>query len=100
MSVGIYLTASQCCFPGLLMNQLTTPTACAMSGLVHTIAYIKLPIAEAYGTLLIWSLSSSVFGDCSLLSLKLLSKGVLTGLASFMLNLLRTFFTYSDFNRR
>ncbi|KAL4614491.1 hypothetical protein ACB092_07G057900 [Castanea dentata] len=43
----IALAASQCCFPGLLMNLFTTPTTCAMSGLVHTITYIKLPIAEA-----------------------------------------------------
>ena len=40
---------------------------------------------------------SFVFSDCSLLSLKLLPNGVLTSLASFMLNLLRIFFTYSTY---
>ena len=43
----IHLIAFQCCFPGLLMYLLTTPTACAIYGLIHAIAYIKLPIAEA-----------------------------------------------------
>ena len=41
------------------------------------------------------SISLSVLGDWSLHNLKWLTKGVLTGLALSMLNLLRTFFTYS-----
>jgi hypothetical protein len=41
---------------------LTTPTALAISGLVQTIAYIKLPTVEEYGTLDISSFSFSVDG--------------------------------------
>ena len=37
--------------PGSFMYLLTTPTACAISGLVQTIAHIKLPTTDAYGTL-------------------------------------------------
>jgi len=49
--LNIHFTPSQCSFPGLDRNLLTTPTACAISGLVQIIAYIKLPSADAYGTL-------------------------------------------------
>ena len=42
----IHLTASQCSFLGLARNLLTTPTAWAIFGRVHTIAYIKLPTVE------------------------------------------------------
>ena len=38
----------------MLINRLTTLTAYPISGRVHTIAYIKLPTAEAYGTLIIY----------------------------------------------
>ena len=47
---SIYFTAVQCSLPGLLMYRLTVSTANAMSGLVQTIAYIKLPTTEGYGT--------------------------------------------------
>jgi len=33
----IHFTAFQCSFPGLAKNLLTTPTACVMSGCVHTL---------------------------------------------------------------
>ncbi|KAL2322145.1 hypothetical protein Fmac_026524 [Flemingia macrophylla] len=39
----------KCCLLGLDKNLLTTLTAYAMSGLVHTIAYIKPPTIDAYG---------------------------------------------------
>lgn len=42
----IHFTSSQCCFHKLFIYLLTTPTACAISGLVHTIAYIRQPIVE------------------------------------------------------
>jgi len=44
--IKIHLTASQCCFPELLMYMLTTHTTCAMLDLVHTMAYIRLPVTE------------------------------------------------------
>ena len=47
----IHFTSIQWSLPGLLIYLLTTPTTCAIFGLVHTIAYIKLPTAEEYGTL-------------------------------------------------
>ncbi|RDX72048.1 hypothetical protein CR513_48528, partial [Mucuna pruriens] len=47
---------------GFPMNLLTTPTACAMSGLVQIMAYIRLPTADAYGTRDISILSSSLLG--------------------------------------
>ena len=48
------------------------------------------------GILFMFSISWSDLGDWSLLSLKWLSKGVLTCLALSILNLLKTFFTYFD----
>jgi hypothetical protein len=39
-------------FLGLLMYLLTTLTTCAISSFVQTIAYIRLPIAQVQGTLL------------------------------------------------
>ena len=59
---SIYLTVFQCSLPGLLMNRITTPTAYPISGQVQTIAYIKLPTAEAYGTFIISAFSAFVFG--------------------------------------
>nr|GFB29724.1 retrovirus-related Pol polyprotein from transposon TNT 1-94 [Tanacetum cinerariifolium] len=44
------------------MYRLTTPTACAMSGLVQIIANIKLPTADAYGTRDIFILFFSLLG--------------------------------------
>ena len=58
---SIHLTAFQCSLPGLLMNMLTTPTAYPISSQVHTIAYIKLPTTEAYGTFIISAFSAFVF---------------------------------------
>ena len=42
----IHLTAFQCYLPRLFIYLLTTPTACAIYGLVLTIAYINLSIAD------------------------------------------------------
>ena len=51
--LSIDLTVAQCSHPRLLMYRLTIPTTNAMFGLVQAIAYIKLPIVEAYGIFLI-----------------------------------------------
>jgi hypothetical protein len=40
----IYFSASQCSLPRLFIYLLTTPTTCAISSLVQTITYIKMPI--------------------------------------------------------
>ncbi|WMV10677.1 hypothetical protein MTR67_004062, partial [Solanum verrucosum] len=45
------------------MHLLITPTACEISGLVQTIAYIKLPTTFTYGTLDIYSRVASFFGE-------------------------------------
>ena len=81
------------------MYLLTTPTACAISGLVQTIAYIKLPTAEAYGTSAMWSRSSAILGDCSFYNLKWFVNGVVLGLASLTLNLLGIFSMYNSWDR-
>ena len=42
----ILFTASQCCFLKLLISLLATPTTCAISSLIHIIAYTRLLIAK------------------------------------------------------
>ena len=42
----IHYIAFQCSLPGLFIYLLITPIACAISGLVHTMAYIKLPTVD------------------------------------------------------
>ena len=42
----IHCTAFQCSLPRLIIYPLTTPTACVIFGLVHTMAYIKFPAAD------------------------------------------------------
>ncbi|WP_219823859.1 hypothetical protein, partial [Enterobacter cloacae complex sp. CH23B] len=54
-----------------------THTAKAMSGLVATIAYMRLPTAEEYGTLAISARLASDLGVSSLLSFKNACIGVL-----------------------
>ena len=83
---SIHLTAFQFSLPGLLMNRLTTPTAYPISGRVHTIAYIKLPTAEACGIFIISAFSSFVFGLCLPDSLQFAGSVDPTGFASDMLN--------------
>ena len=74
----IHLTACQCSLPRLERNLVTTPTAWAISGLVHTIVYIKLLTADAYDTFFISCLSFSLVGHCLELNLKCPASGVLT----------------------
>ena len=83
---SIHLTMFQCSLLGLLMNRLTTPTAYLISGRVHTIAYIKLPMAEAYGTFIISAFSAFVFGLCLPDNLQFAGSVDPTGFASNMLN--------------
>src|SRR3954462_8124004 len=89
--LSIHFKASQCCLPGHAMYQLTTLTACEISGRVHTIAYMMLPTVLKYGTLDMCSASSSLLGDNSTDNLKRAAKGIITGLDSLMLNCWRTF---------
>ena len=58
------------------MYRLTAPTACAMYDLVHIIANIKLPTADAYGTRDISFLSASLLGHILEDNLKLIGSGV------------------------
>jgi len=69
--------------------------SCGKSGLVHTIAYIKLPTALVYGTRVMYSHSSTVVGDMVIFNLKWGANGVLTDFVSpTMLNLWSTFCKY------
>ncbi|KAE8654139.1 3R-linalool synthase-like protein [Hibiscus syriacus] len=74
------------CMPGFALYRLTTPTVCAMSGLVHIIGNIKLPTIDAYGTRDISILYSSLLGLILEDNLKLIGRGVEIGLQSYMLN--------------
>ena len=47
MYLRILFTTIQCSPPGFAMYRRTAPTAYAMSSLVHIIANIKLPTADA-----------------------------------------------------
>ncbi|WZZ40969.1 hypothetical protein YC2023_037228 [Brassica napus] len=69
-----------------------------MSGLVHTIAYMRLPTADAYGVVFISSFSFSLVGLCFELSLKCPPSGVLTDFALCMLNLSNTLSTYRSWD--
>ena len=62
------------------MYRLIAPTACAMFGLVHIIANIKLPIPDAYDTRDISFLSTSLLGHILEDNLKLTGSGVEIGL--------------------
>ena len=64
--------------PTACIYMLTIPTECERLGLVHTIVYIKLPIALAYGTLAIYSCSSLLSGDISALSFRCEASEVFT----------------------
>ncbi|KAJ9540040.1 hypothetical protein OSB04_026546 [Centaurea solstitialis] len=85
------LTAVQCDRPGFARNRLTTPTQCARSGRVHTMAYMRLPTALAYGTFNISAFSLSSFGQSSLEILMCFGSGVLDVLAPSRLNRFRIF---------
>ena len=76
MYLIILFTAVQCSSLGFAMYRLTVHTACAMSGLVHIIANIKLPTADAYGTRDISFLSASLIGHILEDNLKLTGSGV------------------------
>lgn len=95
---SIHFTASQYYMLRFDINLLIVPTTQAMCGFVHSMAYVKLPIVEAYetlATLAMKSFSSSICGQCFLYNLKwLIVRGVLTTLASLMLNLSNTLWMY------
>ena len=91
---SIHLTGFHCSLPGLLMNRLTTPTAYPISDRVHTIPYIKLLTAKAYGTFIISAFSDFVFGLSLPDNLQFAGSVDSTGFASDMLNRCSTFVTY------
>ena len=68
------------------MNRLTTLTAYPISGRVQTIAYIKLPTAEAYGIFIISAFSAFVFGLSFPDNLQFVGSVDPTGFTSDMLN--------------
>ncbi|KAE8732859.1 hypothetical protein F3Y22_tig00001713pilonHSYRG00133 [Hibiscus syriacus] len=74
------------------MYRLTTPTVCAIFGLVHIMANIKLPTVDAYGSRDIFILSSSLLGLILEDNLALIGRGVKIGLQSYMLNRDKIFF--------
>ncbi|KAE8717407.1 Laccase-22 [Hibiscus syriacus] len=92
MYLGILFTVLQFSLPGFSMYRLTTPTACAMSGLVHIITNIKLPTADVYVTRDIYILSSSLLGLILEDNLKLIGRGVEISLQSYMFNRDKIFF--------
>jgi len=92
MYLKILLIVFQCSLPGFAMYRLTTLIACAMFGLVHIIANIKLSTADAYGTRDISILSASLLGDILVDNLKLIRSGVEIGLQFCMLKRRKIFF--------
>ncbi|XP_055831077.1 probable beta-glucosidase I [Solanum dulcamara] len=56
----IMLDDGQKLYKGLAMYRLTTPTACAMLGLVHTMENSKLPTADVYGTTILNAVKNTV----------------------------------------
>jgi len=88
----ILLIVFQCSLPGFAMYQLTAPTACAMSGLVHIMENIKLSTADAYGNRDISIISASLLEDILEDNLKLIGSGVENGLQSCMLKRRKIFF--------
>ena len=96
----IYFIVCQYPLLGLCIYLLTIPTACEISGLVHTIAHIKLPTAFKYGTYNMYSRSAYIKGDNCVESLKWKSNGVLTGfVCSVMPNYCSIFLKYSFWDK-
>ena len=92
MYLRILFTAIQCSPPRFAMYRLTAPIACAMSGLVHIIANIKLSTADAYGTRDISFFSALLLGHILEDNLKLTGSGVEIDLQSCMLKRRKIFF--------
>ena len=91
----IHFTACQYPLSVLCIYLLIIPTACEMSGLIHTIAYIKLPTAFEYGAYNMYSHSASIEGNSCAKSLKCEANRVLTGFVySTMSNYFSTLFKY------
>ncbi|KAK9698734.1 hypothetical protein RND81_08G127500 [Saponaria officinalis] len=90
----IIFTTCQCSLPRSHINRLTTLTDCARSGLVQTIAYIKLPTALAYGTRDMYAFSSADLGANTTDRCAFDALGVSMDLALDMPNLVNTFSIY------
>jgi len=92
MYLKILFVVFQCSQPGFAMYRLAAPIACTMSGLVHIMANIKLPTADAYGTRDISILFASFLGDILEDNLKLIGSEVEISLQSCMLKRRKIFF--------
>src|SRR3954470_9815636 len=90
----MFFTAVQCSTPGSLWYLLVKLRALDTSGLVHSMAYMIEPMAEAYGTLLIVSLSFTVAGHRALLNILPDNMGNEPFFALSILNLFRTLSRY------
>ena len=93
--------ASQWIFLRRSIYLLTTLTTCEMFGLVQTMTYIMLSIALAYGTCDMYSISSLVYGNKELESLKWVASWVLIGFYPCIPNCSNTFsiyFLYDKYN--
>src|SRR3954468_13641301 len=90
----MFFTAVQCSTPGSLWYLLVKLSSLDTSGLVHIMAYMIEPMAEAYGTLLIVSLSFTVAGHCVLLNILPDNMGNEPFFALSIMNLFRTLSRY------
>ena len=68
-------------------------------GLVHNIAYVIDPIAEAYGVKIMCVLSSCVFGHKDFKRVIPLDMGTYPLLDCYMLNLFSILFMYVDYEK-
>lgn len=98
-SLEILLTYFQCLCPQLNRKWLTKPTVLQMSGCVHNIAYIKLPIALEYGTLFIKFFLLWTLGHVSRHKFSPLATGVSISLQSYVVNRLRIFSMYDSWDK-
>ena len=88
---SIHVTTTQGSLPRL-------PTY-PISDLVQTIAYIKLPTTQVYGTLLISAFSIFFFGHCLSNSLLLVGSVELTNFVFSILNIWSTFIVYFYYDK-
>ena len=92
MYLRILFTAFQRSSLGFTIYLLTSVSACAISVLVHIIANVKFPTADAYGTQDISFLFTSLLGHILEDNLKLIGSGVEISLQSYMLKRRKIFF--------
>lgn len=71
---NINFTVGQCSFPGFIKNKLMPPTAYAILGMVHMMAYMRLPTMDEYETFLISTFSFLLIRCYSVLNMKMCIK--------------------------